>query len=169
MEPQFEVRYVANHKMMAEFMRKYSVGPRPWMLIVGGAVFLWAAFWLCIGGLSGRDIYYIVMLGFIQLFIGLMPHYVAWMTLKNTKKQNGGTMPETVVTFGENIEIHEGMVHLTIEYRKILRVLRLKHSYMLMMGKRNGVMLDPNGFTKGTFEEFKQFLRETYPNLQIPE
>ena len=61
------------------------------------------------------------------------------------------------------------MVHLTIEYRKILRVLRLKHSYMLMMGKRNGVMLDPNGFTKGTFEEFKQFLRDTYPNLQIPE
>ena len=61
------------------------------------------------------------------------------------------------------------MVHITVEYRKIVRVLRLKHSYVLMIGKRNGVMLDPKGFTKGAFEEFKHFLREKRPDLTIPE
>jgi transcriptional regulator with XRE-family HTH domain len=76
---------------------------------------------------------------------------------------------ETVIAFGETIEIHEGMVHLTIEYRKSVREVRLKHSYMLMLGKHNGVLIDPNGFTKGSFEEFKGFLREKRPDLTIPE
>jgi hypothetical protein len=65
--------------------------------------------------------------------------------------------------------MYESMVHLTIEYRKIVRVVRLKHSYLLMTSRRTGVLLDPNGFTKGTFEEFKQFLRQKRPDLTIPE
>ena len=73
------------------------------------------------------------------------------------------------MTFGDTIEMHEGMVHLTIEYRKIVRTIRLKHSYMLMLGKRNGVMLEPNAFTKGSFEEFKQFLRTKCPGILVVE
>ena len=98
-----------------------------------------------------------------------MPQWYTWLTLRNVKKQNDGMQPETIVTFGDIIEMHEGMVHLTIEYRKIKKVIRLKYSYMLMLGKRNGVMLAPDSFTKGTFEEFKQFLREKRPDLVIPE
>ena len=60
-------------------------------------------------------------------------------------------------------------MHLTVEYRKICKVVRLKHSYVLMIGKRNGVMLDPNGFTKGNFEDFKRFLQEKRPDLTVPE
>lgn len=63
----------------------------------------------------------------------------------------------------------EGTIHITAEYCKIVRVVRLKHSYVLMMGKRNGLILDSNAFTKGTFEEFKQFIREKRPDLNIPE
>jgi len=89
--------------------------------------------------------------------------------MKNGKKQNDGVAPEVIITFGETIKLHEGMVDITVEYRKIQKVVRLKHSYMLMIGKRNGLMLNPDCFTKGTFEEFKQFLREKRPDLKIPE
>ena len=61
------------------------------------------------------------------------------------------------------------MTHIAVEYRKIRRVVHLRHSYVLMIGRRNGVILDPNTFTKGTFAEFKQFFREKRPDLTIPE
>jgi hypothetical protein len=99
----------------------------------------------------------------------LFPHLLVWRAQKNGKKQNDGIQPEVIVTFGDIIEMHEGMVHLTIPYQKVVRVVRLKYSYVLMLGKRNGVMLSPDHFTKGNFEEFKQFLREKRPDLNIPE
>ena len=98
-----------------------------------------------------------------------MPHWVTWGSLRNAKKLNDGIMPETVVTAGDVLELDEGMTHITVEYRKIRRVVHLRHSYVLMIGRRNGVILDPNAFTKGTFAEFKQFLREKRPDLTIPE
>ena len=156
MEPFFEVRYYCNYKMMVEFARKISIGPRPPILIV---------FWA----------FYAVLLAFVMQngIIGNVGHSMliisAWNALKHSKKQNDGAIPETVITFGDIIEMDEGMVHLTIEYRKIVRTIRLKHSYMLMMGSRNGVMIDLNCFTKGTFKEFKQFLREKCPNVSVVE
>lgn len=76
---------------------------------------------------------------------------------------------ESVIRFGEKIVIAESQMELTLDYQTIVRVVRLKHSYVLMNSRRTGVMLDVNGFTKGTFEQFKQFLREKRPDLKIPE
>ena len=169
MEIQFENRYFSNHKMLAEFARKYGVGPRPVMVLICVVIFL---FFVVKSYVNGILLEMIPMLAFMALVFGslyFLPHLFAWSTLRNAKKQNDGVLPETVIAFGETIEMHEGMVHLTIEYRKIVRVVRLKHSYMLMLGKHNGVIIDPNGFTKGSFEEFKGFLREKRPDLTIPE
>ena len=128
-------------------------------------VFLWS----CALNILTDMLLYFVLIAVISAMWLLMPKWTTWTILRNVKKQNDGVIPETVITFGDTIEIHEGMVHLTIEYRKIERVVRLKNSYVLMNGKRTGIILDPNGFTKGTFSEFKQFLRTKRPDLQIPE
>ena len=169
METAFEVKYYENHKMIAEFARKHSIGPRPPVLL-GFGVFYFVFLVLSIqrGVLCERG-YMLLVLGICMLVVAFLPHLYAWSLIKNAKKQNDGVLPQTIVFFGDTIEMHEGMVHLTIEYRKIVKVIHLKHSYMLMIGKRNGVMLDPDGFTKGSFEEFKQFLRVTRPDLHIPE
>ncbi len=169
METSFEVKYYENHKMIAEFARKHSVGPRM-PLLLGFWVFYFVLLVLSIqrGVLYERD-YMFLGMGICMLLVGFLPHLYAWSLIKNAKKQNDGVLPQTIVTFGDTIEIHEGMVHLTIEYRKIVRTIRLQNSYMLMLGKRNGVMLDPNGFTKGSFQEFKQFLREKCPGLTVVE
>ena len=79
-------------------------------------------------------------------------------------------MPETRVVFSdENIQMFEGMVHLTVEYRKITRAIRLKHSYALMTGKRTAVLIKPDGFTRGSLEELRRFLGEKCPGIQIAE
>lgn len=169
MEPLFEVRYYDNHKMIAEFARKYSIGPRM-PVLVGFWVFFAVFLVLSIqnGTIYDRK-YMLFVFGICMLAVSFLPQLYAYGIIQGSKKQNDDILPETVVIFGDTIEMHEGMVHLTIEYRKIVRTIRLKHSYMLMLGKRNGVMLDPNGFTKGSFEEFKQFLRTKCPGIIVVE
>ena len=168
MEPLFENRYIGTHRMIAEFGRKYAIGPRPWtwFLFAPFVVFFLLVLALELDAEMKQMIFYFLL---VLTLLQLMPQFYAWSSIQNTKKQNDGVQPQTSIIFGDTIELHEGMVHITVEYRKILRVLHLKHSYMLMIGKRNGIMLDPNGFTKGTFSEFKQFLREKRPDLKIPE
>ena len=171
MEPKFENRYYSNKQMMAEFGRKYAVGPKLSRVIAFWVLYIF----VLVPVLLAPDQFdsslrvVLVVLGPVMLAVAFLPQFYAWSAIRNSKKQNDDVLPETLITFGETIELHEGMVHITVEYRKIQRVIHLKHSYMLMIGKRNGVMVAPNGFTKGTFEEFKQFLREKRPDLNIPE
>ena len=169
METVFENRFYGKYKMIAEFARKYSIGPRPFVVGIVAAVYAYLVFRSWWHGILLEMVPTLLWVGMIFTALYFLPNYYAWATLRNTKKQNDGVLPETVITFGDTIEIHEGMVHLTIEYRKIERVVRLKNSYVLMNGKRTGIILDPNGFTKGNFSEFKQFLRTKRPDLKIPE
>ena len=171
MEYRFENRYHTTHHMLAEFGRKYSVGPRMPLVIIFWVLYAFSAIPVLVDSAAfGENVpRMLLIMGVVMLIFSFMPHWYTWMSMRGTKKQNDNIQPEVILTFGDTIELYEGMVHITVEYRKIVRVLRLKHSYMLMIGKRNGVMLDLNGLTKGTFEEFKQFLREKRPDLTIPE
>ena len=169
MEPLFENRFYGTHRMMAEFFRKYGVGPRPAVVAIGAAAY---AFFLVTCMIRGNILEELPMLLGAALFfvaVYFIPDLFAWSSMRHSKQQNDGVLPETVITFGDTIALQEGMIHLTVEYRKITRVIRLKHSYVLMTGKRTGIILQENGFTQGTFAEFKRFLREKYPNMIIPE
>lgn len=169
METMFENRYYTRYPMMVEYFRKYGTGPRiPTVFAAAVALICLVAFCSAQGILDQMK-WLLIFVAASDFALFFLPYLAAWSSFRNGKKQNDGVIPETIITFGENIELHEGMVHITVEYRKIVRVVRLKHSYMLMIGKRNGVILDPNGFTKGTFEEFKQFLRSKRPDLVVLE
>ena len=169
MENQFEVRYYGTHKMLAEFARKYSIGPRWPIVIAFWSLYLFFFIFCAANGVLDIAWRRLVLLGVFMLIVAYFPHIYAWSVMRNGKKMNDGIAPETVVTFGNTIELHEGMVHLTIEYRKIVRTIRLKHSYLLMTGKRTGVMLRTDCFTKGTFEEFTEFLAQKRTDLKIVE
>ena len=166
MEPRFEMRFYCTYKSLVEFARKYTTGCS-WPRILTLCVCCVVVFSFL--GISKEYIQLFAIECICVLTAILYPHIWVWIAQKNDKKQNDGVQPEVIVTFGDIVEMHEGMVHLTIPYQKIVRVVRLKHSYALMLGKRNGVMLYPDYFTKGNFEEFKQFLREKRPDLNIPE
>lgn len=169
MEPLFESRFYCNHRMMAEFYRKIGTGPRYPVVALGAAVVCGLALYSAYYGVLAETAHMLLSLTIFGITVFFMPHWVTWLNLRQAKKLNDGILPETVVTAGDVLELDEGMTHITVEYRKIRRVVHLKHSYILMLGRRNGLILDPNAFTKGTFEDFKQFLREKRPDLIIPE
>jgi len=169
MEPIFEIRYVCNRKMLTEFYRKLGTGPRYLTVILETAFLLFVTWYSNAIGIMDQMEGVLKMVSAVYLAVFFLPQYVTWSNLRSTKKMNDGIMPETKVVVGDTIEMFEGNVHVTIEYRKIVKVVRLKHSYVLMLGKRNGLLLNPEAFTVGTFAEFKQFLREKRPDLKIPE
>ena len=168
MEPKFEIQYYINHQTLAEFYRKIGTGPRyPWIALM--TVFLAiVSVDTAAKGLRATE-YMLPIVAFVYALMLSFPHIMAWSNLRRAKRHNDGTLPKIRITFGNLLEVFEGTIHITAEYCKIVRVVRLKHSYVLMIGKRNGLILDPNAFTKGTFEEFKQFIREKRPDLNIPE
>ena len=168
MEPRFEIRYYCTQRMLAEFFRKVAFGPRPPVVIAGAVIYLFALIHSIRWGIVMEMLPLLVALLAVDILVYFLPEWYTWMALRNTKKQNDGEIPETVVSISDVIEMREGMAHYTIEYRKLVRVVRLKHSYVLMIGKRNGLLLDPDGFTKGSHEELRRFLKEKRPDLFIP-
>lgn len=170
MEPIFENRYHCNKKMLAEFARKYSVGPTPRMTVITLPVVILAAPVL-LSKHAGSESKLILWIA-VAILIGaqFLPQFYAHSTIANMKKQNDGVLPETIVVFGdENIQMFEGMVHLTIEYRKIVKTVRLKNSYALMTGKRTAVLVQENGFTRGSFAVFREFIRNKCPGVEVVE
>jgi hypothetical protein len=170
METLLENTYICDKKMMREFYRKYSVGPTPIISIVTAVLMLIELPALVVGIMLRRDVWMLAVMYLVFILVQFFPRLFTWANLRNAKKQNDGVMPETRVVFSdENIQMFEGMVHLTVEYRKITRAIRLKHSYALMTGKRTAVLIKPDGFTRGSLEELRRFLGEKCPGIQIAE
>ena len=169
MEPQFEIRYKISTDALREFHRKFGSGPRYPTVILMAVVFLVLTLYSAYAGILADVLPALAGYGVFSLVIFFLPWYIAWNVQRSSRRNNDGVMPETRITVGETIEMDEGMIRISLEYRKLHRVVHLKHSYVLMLSRRSGIMIDPNGFTKGTFAEFRQFLREKRPDLEIPE
>lgn len=170
MESRFEIRYTTNQKILREFYRKIGTGPRYPIVIAELAFFAGLIFYSASQGILAEVADTFTLCGLVFLLLFFLPWYISWNALRTSKRNNDGVIPETRITVKDDrIDVDEGWVHFTLEYRKFRRVVHLKHSYVLMIGRRSGLMIDPDGFTKGTFAEFKQFLREKRPDLNIPE
>lgn len=84
---------------------------------------------------------------------------------KNILIIHNGIIPESNIQFTEdNITIKEGKTLMEFEYNQIKNIKEYKSIYALMLGKRNGILLRKDHFTIGTFEEFKKFINNKYPN-----
>ena len=170
MEALLENTYICDKKMMREFYRKYSVGPTPIISIVTAVLMVIELPALVVGIMLRRDVWMLAVMYLVFILVQFFPNLFAWSSLRNARKQNDGVMPETRVVFtGEDIQMFEGMVHLTVEYRKITRGVRLKHSYALMTGKRTAVLIKDDAFTKGSLEELRSFLAQKCPGIAFAE
>lgn len=165
MEAVFECRFVPTVRKSANRIRKMSPVRTIFMLLLGIAVFLYIfpisleyrfnGFWGLLAVLSVAYFLYGIF----------MPEICGYFYVRQFRRTCG----TYEIAFGDNIEIRQGNIRVCWEYGEISRVVRLKHHYELQKDKRMGIMLDPNSFTKGTFEGFKKFLREKRPSLEIPE
>lgn len=63
--------------------------------------------------------------------------------------------------------MQEGKFSIDIDYSKIIKIYYLKYSYVLMFTTANGIILKYDSFTKGNFEDFKEFIKENCKNAKI--
>ena len=169
MESVFECDFTPTVRKSANRIRKLSAGRTIMMLILGISIFgyvMYAAVITTI--LYGIQLEWVLLALFSALYLlyGIfMPEISGYFWVRRFKKDCGSYH----IIFGDNIEVRQGNIRVYWEYTEINRVERLKYYYELQKDKRMAIMIDPTGFTKGTFPGFKQFLREKRPDLNIPE
>ena len=169
MEYQFECDFTPTVRKSAARIRKLSPGSTIVLLLLGIGLFAYvtpAAVITMI--LYGADPFCILMELFSIVYLVysiFMPEIQGYIWVRRFKRNTDSYH----ISFGDNIEIRQGNIRTYWEYTEINQVVRLKYHYELLKDKRIGIMLDPDTMTGGTFAEFKQFLREKRPDLNIPD
>lgn len=169
MEVLFENVYTDSEEMMMELYHRASRRNR----------YIWLAVYLLL------IIWYINMIMSIDwliLWAGLIfliaySVYLLCVPMINTKRYfkrvrqyHDGMVPQTQVQFTEKkILVENGRSSQTVPYDKLDKAWIMKHCIRLDAGKMALVAIKPECFTKGTAEEFMQFLREKCPDLKIIE
>lgn len=158
MDIKFENRYYATKEMLSEYVHKVLYKK----IKIKGSIFAvisFIMFWVTL-----LDDQYILsaLFGFCSFMILAVIVISPKQSVKqaeesNTRLHNGKNV-ETVILFGDNISFTEGPLSLVIEYSQIQKIYSLKHSYVLMLGKNNAIMVKPSNFTIGTFEEFRKYI-----------
>ncbi|MCD8050464.1 MAG: YcxB family protein [Clostridiales bacterium] len=156
----FENRYKVNELMLREYV--YKVVSRN-IVLMCVVVFLLGVFLLALSRSNGDNfmtgIAAVCMV--IAVVVGVLTPRLLLREIRATSDRlNNGRKCETVVRFGEKITMEEGTTSMQFEYSQITKIHDLKHSYVLMLGRQNGILLNKTGFTVGSFEDFQPFIRE---------
>ena len=169
MESVFECDFMPTVRKGANRIRKLSSGRTILMLVVGIAFFAYimrsAVMITILYGIQPEWVLF-ALFAIVYLLYGIfMPEISGYFWVRRFKKDIGSYH----ISFGDNIEICQGNIRVYWEYTEIKQIVELKYHCELLKDKRMGIMLDPDTLTGGTYEEFKQFLREKRPDLNIPE
>lgn len=156
----FENRFTSTDEMMREYINKVICKKITLHAMLLSALSLLVIIIVYIlGEYELMAISSVVLFSSICIFI-----FVPTLTFRQFKKSaeslHGGTNPETVVRFEDKISMSEGTINMTFNYSQIKRAIRLKHSYVLMIGKYNAIIVSPDHFTIGTFNSFVKFIED---------
>lgn len=161
---QFECRYYSTDQMLSEYVRRvlcrriFLFGTLIALVALAFAIFSWL----------NEDSIFFTLFGvcfLIVFFTMLLSPPLTMKQLKdNDRRLHNGQKFETIVQFGDRILIREGSFSLACTYDQILKIRLLKYSYVLMFGPRNAIMVSPEHFTVGTFDDFQTFIKERCPS-----
>lgn len=166
MDYKFENRYYDNDEMIKEYISKIITGK---ISLVGMGTFIFS---LIFSVIMYKTNDYVLMAivgtaGLISFVAAIFTPILTFKEIKKSSKALNSENHENIVRFGNDITIEQGKAKITVEYNKIFKTHNLKHSYVLQFGKQNSILIVPDKFTKGNFEEFKIFLKEKCPELEI--
>ena len=105
-----------------------------------------------------------IFLVYILIFLFIVKNGILKKTAKSI--HNDQSYP-ILVQFGNNIFMQEGKFSIELDYSKIIKIYYLKYSYLLMFTNSNGIMVKYDSFTKGNFEDFKEFIKENCKKAKI--
>ena len=166
MEPVFVIHNRNIPKMLTEYYSSVTAGVRYGIYGIFAVILLITGLMGILPQVAGDILFYALCAIPAAWFT---PHLIVWLAMRTVKKENDGKIPEALVTVEEDaIRVREDMSETVVEYSRIKKVKQLKRSCAILAGTTT-VLLDTEGFTKGTLEEFKHFLRTKRPDLNIPE
>lgn len=174
METYFENTNVLNENMLVEIYKKLAIVYR--IMAICGLVI--ATFCLCtflaqlfLEYEISVDKLLSVVVWFIVAYMGFFgPQRVAKLKMKSNLTMSNGHPFVQKRQFAERIISNTPNSTNIFDYSNIKKIYSLKSCYVLMFSNDSGFLaLSREGFTQGTFSEFKQFLREKRPDLKIPE
>ncbi|MCD7838674.1 MAG: YcxB family protein [Clostridiales bacterium] len=158
MDIRFENLYTSSDTMLREYVNKVASRSISIMCVV---VFLLGVILLALARVNGDGVEIAAVCMVIAVVVGLLtPRLLLREICATSDRLNNGKTCETVVCFGEHITMDEGTTSMQFEYSQITKIHDLKHSYVLMLGRQNGILLSKTGFTVGSFEDFHPFIRE---------
>lgn len=160
---QYECRYHVTDQMVSEYVRRVLCRK---IFLLGSLVAAVALAALCFAWREGDRVFATVFgtcLLIVLLTMALSPPLMLRQIQENDRSIHNGQKYETVVQFGDRILIREGSFSLACTYDQINKVYRLKHSCVLMFGPRSAVMVSPEHFTIGTFDDFLSFIKNRCP------
>ncbi len=159
----FENRYYSDKKVLLEYVKDvHCKYPR----IIGFLFMIVAILYTYLILFKMRSLRFVMAVLTIFIFIiSLRLIFYHLVYLKNMKKSSlnlhNGQSPESVLQFMDNsIALKEGKVSMEFEYNQIKKIKEYKLAYVLMIGKKQGLILKKDSFAIGTFEEFKKFINE---------
>ncbi|MDU1911027.1 YcxB family protein [Fusobacterium sp.] len=159
----FENKYYSDKKVLLEYVKDvHCKFPR----IIGFLFMLIALLYIYLILFKMRSLRFVMAVLTIFIFIiSLRLIFYHLVYLKNMKKSSlnlhNGQTPESILQFTEsNIALKEGKISMEFEYNQIKKIKEYKLAYVLMIGKKQGLILKKDSFSIGTFEEFKKFITE---------
>lgn len=159
----FESRYYSTDQMRSEYVHRILCRK----IFLFGTLISLVALVFAILSWREQDRVFFTLFGvcFLIVFLTMLltPPLVLRQLKESDRRLHNGQKFETIVQFGDRILIREGTFSLACTYDQIIKIRPLKHAYVLMFGPRNAIMVSPEHFTVGTFDEFQTFIKERCP------
>lgn len=161
METQFEVKTTFREEHLAAFISKHLRLRKP-MLVVYAV--------LSIGCILEGTLY---MLGLSAIMVAMAiwlyrrPKTLAKKMIEQEQKFLDAEEVTVTVLFGDVIRSTAPRGTNDIPYDKVTKIYHTKYGMVLLDVRNRFVLLDKDGFTKGTFEEFVPFIQEKCPQAKV--
>lgn len=166
MEIQFEIHTRLEKKHYVDF---YRCMWKKRMITVVISVIL-AMLLLGLGAFDNRGSN--IVLGIWCVFYAVWLFFRPWMAASKSIKQDlkfaGTEDQESVTKFGAEICDETKHQMVTVPYDKLEKIHITDNVILLVDTRKMALILDRNGFTKGTLQEFLPFLQEKCPQLKLP-
>ena len=167
MDIQFENKFYTNDKILKEYVNKVLSRNVRRIFLLYILVYVFMTRNSILRGNSSAILGLIVCTIFLFFLNFLNQKYLFRLLKKLAKSIHNDQSYPTLVQFGNSLSIQEGKFSMELDYSKIVKIYYLKYSYVLMFTNSNGIMVKYDRFTKGNFEDFKEFIKENCKKAKI--
>lgn len=166
METKFEIHSHLEKKHYVEYYRFIWRTRILWVVIYAVAAFL--GLLLSLINEETRWIIYGCAFLLYAVWLYFRPWMVAGKKARLEAKIDETETVESVTKFGDEILDEAKHLSARVSYDEIKAIHISKHVIVLQDIRKMDLILDKNGFTKGTLREFLPFIQEKCPQLKLP-